>query len=47
MKAIIVNLNDDGMDNRTDIIRLLSTLLSTTESVESVKKSWKTTSIFL
>ena len=38
MKAIIINLNDDGMDNRTDIIRLLSTLLSTTESVEKRKE---------
>lgn len=38
MKAIIINLNDDGMDNRTDIIRLLSTLLSTTETVERRKK---------
>lgn len=38
MKAIIINLNDDGMDNRTSIIRLLSTLLSTTESVEKRKE---------
>jgi len=36
--AIIICLNDEGMDNRTDIIRLLSTLLSTTESVEKRKK---------
>ena len=38
MKAIIIKLNDEGMDNRTDIIRLLSTLLSTTESVEKRKE---------
>ena len=37
MKAIIIYLNDDGMDSRTDIIRLLSTLLSTTEPVEKRK----------
>ena len=38
MKAIIINLNDDGMDDSTDIIRLLSTLLSTTKSVEKRKE---------
>ena len=38
MKAIIINLNDDGIDNRSDIIRLLSTLLSTNESVEKRKE---------
>ena len=37
MKAIIINLNDGGMDERTSIIRLLSTLLSTTETVEKRK----------
>lgn len=36
--AIIICLNDEGMDNRTGIIRMLSTLLSTTESVEKRKK---------
>ena len=38
MRGIIISLNDDGMDNRTDIIRLLSTLLSTTETVERRKQ---------
>ena len=38
MKAIVISLNDDGMENRSDIIRLLSTLLSTTESVEKRKE---------
>lgn len=38
MKAIIISLNDDGMENRSDIIRLLSALLSTTESVERRKE---------
>lgn len=37
MKAIIISLNDDGQENRNDLIRLLSTLLSTTESVDSRK----------
>ena len=37
MKAIVISLNDDGMENRNDIIRLLSTLLSTTETVEKRK----------
>ena len=38
MKAIIISLNDEGMDNRTGIIRLLSALLSTTESVQKRKQ---------
>ena len=38
MRGIVISLNDDGMDNRTDIIRLLSTLLSTTETVERRKQ---------
>ena len=38
MKAIIISLNDEGQENRNDLIRLLSTLLSTTESVESRKQ---------
>ena len=38
MRGIIITLNDDGMDNRTDIIRLLSTLLSTTETVNKRKQ---------
>ena len=38
MKAIIISLNDEGMENRTGIIRLLSTLLSTTETVAKRKR---------
>lgn len=38
MKAIVISLNDEGMENRSDIIRLLSALLSTTESVERRKE---------
>ena len=38
MKAIIITLNDEGMQNMVDIIRFLSTLLSTTESVEKRKR---------
>ena len=38
MEAVIICLNDEGMENRADIIRLLSTLLSTTESVEKRKR---------
>ena len=38
MKAIIISLNDDGMENRSDIIRLLSALLSTSETVERRKR---------
>lgn len=38
MKAIIISLNDEGQENRNDLIRLLSTLLSTTETVESRKQ---------
>lgn len=38
MKAIIISLNDEGMENRTDIIRLLSALLSTTETVAKRKR---------
>ncbi len=38
IKIIILSLNDEGMENRNTIIRLLSTLLSTTESVENRKK---------
>lgn len=38
IKIIILSLNDEGIENRNTIIRLLSTLLSTTESVENRKK---------
>lgn len=38
MKAIIISLNDEGMENRTGIIRLLSALLSTTETVAKRKR---------
>ena len=38
IKVIVISLNDDGMDNRNDIIRLLSTLLSTSETVEKRKQ---------
>jgi hypothetical protein len=38
MKVIIISLNDEGMESRHDIIRLLSTLLSTTETVEKRKQ---------
>ena len=38
IKIIILSVNDEGMENRNTIIRLLSTLLSTTESVENRKK---------
>ena len=38
MKAIIISLNDEGMENRTDIIRLLSTLLSVKQPVEKRKQ---------
>ena len=38
LKAIIISLNDEGMENRSDIIRLLSTLLSTRKSVEQRKQ---------
>ena len=38
MKVIVISLNDDGMDNRNDIIRLLSALLSTSETVEKRKQ---------
>lgn len=38
MKVIIISLNDEGMENRNGIIRLLSTLLSTTETVEKRKQ---------
>ena len=38
MTAIIICLNDEGMENRSGIIRLLSTLLSTTEPVEKRKQ---------
>ena len=41
MKAIIISLNDEGTDNRNELIRLLSTLLSTTESVETRKQILK------
>ena len=42
MKVIIISLNDEGVENRHDIIRLLSTLLSTTESVEKRKQILET-----
>ena len=38
MKAIIISLNDDGMKEGENIIRLLSTLLSTTETIENRKQ---------
>ncbi|MBR1710033.1 MAG: hypothetical protein IJ719_14600 [Clostridia bacterium] len=38
MRGIIINLNNDGIENRADIIRLLSTLLSTTETVKKRKQ---------
>ena len=38
MKAIIISLNNDGTDNGNDIIRLLSTLLSTTETATNRKR---------
>ena len=38
MKAIIITLNDEGMQNMVDIIRFLSTLLSTTERIEKRKR---------
>ena len=38
MKVIVISLNDEGMENRNDIIRLLSTLLSTTETIEKRKQ---------
>ena len=38
MKVIIISLNDDGMENESGIIRLLSTLLSTKETVEKRKQ---------
>ena len=38
MKAIIISLNDEGSENRNDLIRLLSTLLSTTETIETRKQ---------
>ena len=38
MKVIIISLNDEGMESRHGIIRLLSTLLSTKETVEKRKQ---------
>ena len=38
MKVIIISLNDEGVESRHDIIRLLSTLLSTKETVEKRKQ---------
>jgi len=38
MKAIIISLNDEGMENRTEIIRLLSTLLSVKQPVDKRKQ---------
>ena len=38
MKAIIISLNDEGMENRTDIIRLLSALLSVKEPIDRRKQ---------
>ena len=38
MKAIIISLNDEGMENRSDIIRLLSTLLSVSQPVDRRKQ---------
>ena len=42
MKIIIISLNDKGMEGDNSIIRLLSTLLSTTESVEKRKQILET-----
>ena len=38
MKGIIINLDDKGTDNQSNIIRILSALLSTSESVEKRKE---------
>lgn len=38
MKAIIISLNDDGIENQTSIIRLLSTLLSVKQPMEKRKQ---------
>ena len=38
MKAIIISFNDEGMDSENDIIKLLSTLLSTKQSVDRRKR---------
>ena len=38
MKAIIISLNDDGIEDQTNIIRLLSTLLSVKQPVEKRKQ---------
>ena len=38
MKVIIIFLNDEGMESHHNIIRLLSTMLSTTEPVEKRKQ---------
>ena len=42
MKIIIISLNDKGMEEDNSIIRLLSTLLSTTESVAKRKQILET-----
>ncbi len=42
MKIIIISLNDEGMEGDNSIIRLLSTLLSTTECVEKRKQILET-----
>ena len=42
MKIIIISLNDKGMEDDNSIIRLLSTLLSTTESVAKRKQILET-----
>ena len=41
-RIIIISLNDEGMENRHDIIRLLSALLSTTETVAKRKQILET-----
>ena len=38
MSAIIITVDDDGMNSETGIIRLLSTMFSVTESVEKRKE---------
>ena len=38
MKGIIINLDDKETDNQSNIIRILSALLSTSESVEKRKE---------
>lgn len=39
MTAVIINLNEDGVNDATDIIKLLSTLLSISKNVEERKET--------